>query len=204
MFLKKKKVTRFPWTCKLAFHSFGITSLKAILAISGCGYCSHHRVTSEMWVRSWHQLPACWVISLSFGMCCFASAPSPFPLRHVFYLGFLICVFLMDLLFSCVYLWVDLLSSWLGQAHQNILHPRVDFINFSFEIITSVGERPAGEGLRSLCFVLGCQDICLLRLYMSRQHWEPRRKMGKFGSDSLNQGGLGRCCLNWLFASWTQ
>lgn len=102
-----KKVTQFPWTCKLAVHSFGITTLKAIWAISGCGYCSHHRVTSEMWVRSWHWLPACWVISLTFGMCCFASTPSPFLLCHVFNLGFFISFL------SWVYLWVDLLSSWL-------------------------------------------------------------------------------------------
>lgn len=27
-----------------------------------------------------------------------------------------------------------------------MLHPRVDFINFSFAIVTSVGERPTGEG----------------------------------------------------------
>lgn len=191
MFLKKKKVTQFPWTCKLAFHSFGITSLKAILAISGCGYCSHHRVTSEMWVRSWHQLPACWVISLSFGMCCFLALPahSHFATCFIWVFKF---VFFLWIFYFLVFIYGSI--CWavdLSQAHQNMLHPRVDFINFSFGIITSVGGRPAEEGLRSLCFVLGCQDICLLRLYMSRQHWGRwgrRREDGEEGGKWASMG----------------
>lgn len=35
----------------------------------------------------------------------------------------------------------------MNQAHQSMLHSRVDFINFSSTIITGVGERPAGEGV---------------------------------------------------------
>lgn len=34
----------------------------------------------------------------------------------------------------------------MSQAHQSTIHPRVDFINFSFGIITGVGESLRGEG----------------------------------------------------------
>lgn len=180
-----KKVTQFPWTCKLAVHSFGITSLGAIWAISGCGYCSHHRVTSEMWVRSWHRFPACWVISLTCGMCCFASTPGPFPLCHVFYPGFLFRFFLV-FIYGLICWAVDL-----SQAHQSMLRPRVNCINFSFAIIPSVGESPTGERVEKPLLCALVPGMCLVRLDMSRQHWEPRREMGKHGSDSLNQGGLG-------------
>lgn len=94
---------QFPWTCKLAVHSSGITSLGAIWAISVCGYCSHHRVTSEMWVRSWHRLPACWVISLCWTLVCAAllAHPSPFLLCCLLYVGFLVFVYI-----CCVWLFV--------------------------------------------------------------------------------------------------
>lgn len=78
------------------------------------------------------------------------------------------------------------------------------FINFPFGIITGVDESPAGEGAEKPLLCALVPGFCLLRLYMSWQHREPRREMGKYGSDSLNRGDLGRCCLNWLHTSWTQ
>lgn len=77
-----------------------------------------------------------------------------------------------------------------------MLHPRVDFINFSFAIVTSVGERPTGEGVEKplLCaLVPGYLLAQALREQAALRTKEGDR--GRHGSDSLNQGGLGRCCL---------
>lgn len=78
-----------------------------------------------------------------------------------------------------------------------MLHPRVDFINLSFGIITSVCESPAGEGAeKPLLCALVPGYLLASGLYEQAALRTKDREMGKCGSDSLNQGGLGRCCLN--------
>lgn len=204
---------RFPRTCKLAVHSSGITSLGAMWAISVCGYCSHHRVTSEMWVRSWHRLPACWVISLCWtcGMCCFASTPQPLPALPPVIGRFFLQVF------CCVYLYLLMVGAkrcWCRAKHTEaccILTWIILLILIFFQLLLLVfRSAPQGRGLRSVCFVLRCLAVCqgirLLRLYTGRQRWKLRRGTGREArrSDSINQGDSGRCRSNWLPASWTQ
>lgn len=106
--------------------------------------------------------------------------------------------------FLCLFMgWLVEQLTWAKHTKARCI-PGWILLIFLLELLLVLVRALQGRGLRSLCFVLWCQDICLLRLYMSRQHWEPRRKMGKCGSDALNQGGLGRCCMSWLSAGWTQ